>query len=274
MKRPWIKWCALVIAALAAIVGVPIIINECYKANSGYMTIWGAADVLSYYGTILGTFVTVATIVVTISFTRKQIQRESYLKNETEKWAKIEDAFTGAISTISPYQSLVETMDYTTTDPTVAITQLQRYLIDSTCAFDKVLLFMNKEEYLKLRDIVVQLEGIRDELHITIQAEIEAYARLRELRNCEFSRKMFASDYDNSAQPEEYKSTDEQTCDSKINDIYAEIESLTQNIAKIYAEEFRPVFLKKRDRFEDIYRDIRKKANQLLRFGGKDNADA
>ena len=53
MKRPWIKWCALVIAALAAIVGVPIIINECYKANSGYMTIWGAADVLSYYGTII-----------------------------------------------------------------------------------------------------------------------------------------------------------------------------------------------------------------------------
>lgn len=71
MKRPWIKWCALVIAALAAIVGVPIIINECYKANSGYMTIWGAEDVLSYYGTILGALVTVATIVVTISFTRK-----------------------------------------------------------------------------------------------------------------------------------------------------------------------------------------------------------
>lgn len=53
MKKPWIKWCALVIGALAAIVGVPIIINECYKANSGYMTIWGAADVLSYYGTII-----------------------------------------------------------------------------------------------------------------------------------------------------------------------------------------------------------------------------
>lgn len=53
MKKPRIKWCALVIGALAAIVGVPIIINECYKANSGYMTIWGAADVLSYYGTII-----------------------------------------------------------------------------------------------------------------------------------------------------------------------------------------------------------------------------
>lgn len=53
MKKPWVKWCALVIGALAAIVGVPIIINECYKANSGYMTIWGATDVLTYYGTII-----------------------------------------------------------------------------------------------------------------------------------------------------------------------------------------------------------------------------
>lgn len=35
------------------VVGVPIIINECYKTSSGYMTMWDAADVLSYYGAII-----------------------------------------------------------------------------------------------------------------------------------------------------------------------------------------------------------------------------
>ena len=32
---------------------IPIIINELYKKNEGYITIWGAADVLSFYGSFL-----------------------------------------------------------------------------------------------------------------------------------------------------------------------------------------------------------------------------
>ena len=48
MKRSWIKWSLFVLALLAVIIGVHIIINESYKTNSGYITKWGAADVLSY----------------------------------------------------------------------------------------------------------------------------------------------------------------------------------------------------------------------------------
>ncbi len=32
---------------------IPILINEAYIANSGYLTLWGASDVLVFYGTIL-----------------------------------------------------------------------------------------------------------------------------------------------------------------------------------------------------------------------------
>ena len=53
MRKSWTKWILIAVIALALIVGVPIIINECYKTNSGYMTIWGAADALSYYGAII-----------------------------------------------------------------------------------------------------------------------------------------------------------------------------------------------------------------------------
>lgn len=76
MKKTWIKWCLLGLLVVAALVGVPILINECYKVGSGYVTIWNADDVLSYYGTIVGAAIAVATIAVTITFNRKQIQRE------------------------------------------------------------------------------------------------------------------------------------------------------------------------------------------------------
>ena len=97
MRKSWTKWILIAVIALALIVGVPIIINECYKTNSGYMTMWGAADALAYYGTILGALVAVATVVVTILFTYKQIQRDSFVKSENEKWAKIEEIFLNAL---------------------------------------------------------------------------------------------------------------------------------------------------------------------------------
>ena len=67
-----------IIAAIFLIVGIPIIINECYKANCGYITVWDGADVLGYYGDILGSIIAVATLAITIVFTKKQIQRDSF----------------------------------------------------------------------------------------------------------------------------------------------------------------------------------------------------
>ena len=57
MRKPRVKWFLFVLALLAVVIGIPVIINESYKANSGYMTMWGAADALAYYGTILGALV-------------------------------------------------------------------------------------------------------------------------------------------------------------------------------------------------------------------------
>ena len=108
MKKSWTKWILIAVIALVLVAGVPIIINECYKTNSGYMTILGAADVLSYYGTILGALVTVATVVVTILFTYKQIQRDSFLRRENEKWLNVESVFSNALNTINIMPPLIE----------------------------------------------------------------------------------------------------------------------------------------------------------------------
>lgn len=53
MRKSLIRWVLLAVIVLGIIIGGPIIINEFYRNNSGYMTIWGAADVLTYYGAII-----------------------------------------------------------------------------------------------------------------------------------------------------------------------------------------------------------------------------
>lgn len=56
MKHKWI----VIIFILFITLAIPFIINELYKMGKGYITIWGAADVLSFYGSyisFLGTIV-------------------------------------------------------------------------------------------------------------------------------------------------------------------------------------------------------------------------
>lgn len=74
MKKSWTKWISIAALALALIVGVPIIINECYKTNSGYMTIWGAADALAYYGAIIASVGAAVGVFVSIKAATKNYQ--------------------------------------------------------------------------------------------------------------------------------------------------------------------------------------------------------
>lgn len=69
-----------VIAAIFLIAGIPIIINECYKVNCGYITVWDGADVLGYYGAILGSIIAVATLAITIHFYKKADSKRFFSK--------------------------------------------------------------------------------------------------------------------------------------------------------------------------------------------------
>lgn len=108
-----VKIIAIVLTMLVLIFGVPIVINECYKANCGYSTAWDASAMLGYYGVILGAIITVLTLIATITFTKKQIQRESFLKTESEKWSKLKSIFLDILSNINPMVTLKDVMDIT-----------------------------------------------------------------------------------------------------------------------------------------------------------------
>lgn len=56
------KKCTIIILLVVlgiSIFAVPIIINESYKMNSGYLTLWGAKDLLSYFGSVISAIGTI-----------------------------------------------------------------------------------------------------------------------------------------------------------------------------------------------------------------------
>lgn len=58
------------------LIGIPLIINELYKMDCGYKTVWDAADVLAYYSVILSGIISICALYVTIIFTRKDTEKQ------------------------------------------------------------------------------------------------------------------------------------------------------------------------------------------------------
>lgn len=65
-----------VLLVIFVVFGIPLIINELYQMRDGYKTLWGAADVLSYYSEILNGVISIGALVVTIIFTRKDTEKQ------------------------------------------------------------------------------------------------------------------------------------------------------------------------------------------------------
>ena len=61
MKTKLLKYLVCGLLAVFIIIGIPLVINELYKKNSGYITVWSGEDVLSYYGSIIGALITCVT---------------------------------------------------------------------------------------------------------------------------------------------------------------------------------------------------------------------
>lgn len=82
-KKRWWIWLAI-FATAGMIVAIPFIINESYKVNSGYITMWGASDVLSFYGVLLSFIGTVALGALAL-FQNKQANKINQQLSSLEK---------------------------------------------------------------------------------------------------------------------------------------------------------------------------------------------
>lgn len=88
---------------LVLTIGIPVLINESYKANKVlYTTVWDGAEFLTYYGTLLGAAATIWVLNRTIQFSHRQIRYDKFFQREEAKWQRIESLCDGILKDIKP----------------------------------------------------------------------------------------------------------------------------------------------------------------------------
>ena len=262
----------VVLGAVFLVVGIPIIINECYKANCGYITVWDGSDVLGYYGTILGSVIAVISIIVTIAFTKKQIQRESFLKNENEKWDRLKSIFLQTLSDINPMRILKDVMDNGFTDPTKAITLLQRYQLDCKIANDLLNAHLNMNDYPKFKELIDSIATTAEVFVDISQKEIDQYSDFRLLQHKDTALEMLSIEKERpgSFSKENIafnKDILEKTKTISHESINRQITQLNTEFIQAYEEKYRALLQLTGSTFETIAIETQRQADSMLSFG-------
>lgn len=189
---------------------IPVIINEFYKNNSGYITLWDAADVLAYYGAILQAVFSMVALYITISYTRRQIKYEHIENIENEKIKNIEYEFSVFIETLYPLKLFKIKLLYGDKEEydDKILEELLLYQVDLKLICNKMKCFMSLEQYsyiiellnnlLEFADVLIEhandlyvcYDKIRlNESEEATNAEIESVCeKLQELTNVKYQK--------------------------------------------------------------------------------------
>lgn len=264
---------AIIVVCAFAIVG-PLIINECYKSNSGYITLWSPADMLAYYGVVLGALVAIITVVVTIGFTRKQIQMENFLKQENEKWTKIEAIFANAIDKINPMHPLIETMDTGMKDPAAAITTFQKYRMMCKIALDQLNAHLCVNDYPKVKKLIDSICNATEIFDKISDGEIQAYSSLRDYSSLAVVKETLKIEKEHPGIfPAETIAFDydvlKRTNGLHLDDLSKRIAEQNHQLVNAYQEMYRPLLQLKGSIFSKIYSETGESADNILDFERK-----
>ena len=262
----------IVLGAVFLIVGIPVIINECYKANCGYITVWDGSDVLGYFGTILGSVIAVISIIVTIAFTKKQIQRESFLKNEDEKWNRLREIFLQILNDINPMRVLKDVMDNGFTDPTKAIHLLQRYQLDCKMANDLLNVHLNMSDYPKFKELIDGIATTAEYFVGISQKEIDQYSDLRIWQHKDTAQEMLRIEKEHPGSfPEDHVALNEEVIEKiktiSYENINLQITQLNTEFVQAYEEKYRVLLQLTGSTFEVIAIETQRQADSMLSFG-------
>ena len=277
--RKKIKLAAIVVAvALLFIVGVPILINECYKAETIYVTEWEAADVLSYYGTLLGAFVTVGALAITIWFTKKQIQHDNFLKTETEKWDKIDSLLFKALEDIHPTKLSEIITQFQPDNIFESITACRLYGFRAKTATDSVFGYISGDDYALLAPFLDQFSSV---VEATVEVSIELIDQYYKLMKVEIRDKSLSILEKMRNNPNLYDPAIEQECNSRMleclgvtsKSVTEELSKISGRVVSIRDNEYRSLLEQKRRTFAVVQKKIDREADGILQLWRKKNAD-
>lgn len=229
------------------VIGVPLGINACYQCDTVIITTqWGASDVLSYYGTLLGAVTTVAALVVTIAFTKKQIQHDRFLDQNYTKWERIESSITKILTDISPLiiNDFGE-MDNLKIETLLAIlTHLQAYETTIKTSLDAMKCHINSHDR-------QQIAAFEEQLTDCIAQFCEIEQKLRD----EVFKLATATAMNQGSLPP--------------NDLLLFCNEFRETIDKIQPAHdgpYQELLGRKREVFDRIYADIEQQADEILQF--------
>lgn len=256
---------------LVFIVGVPIIINESYKAG-GYITLWQAEDVLSYYGTILGAAVSVIVLAATILFTRKQIFHDQFVKTQSEKWRNADTIIRQTVDTIQPLritQIVYADIGYEHAGET--INKLHRYIMDMKMSLDMLHCHLDTIEEGRLSALTQQILSCMDEVELLSGQMIHQLSCIQKNimhDNCKKLLRLALESTDG---------TDEETVQSyrdylkenpyiSPDDITKEIGEIGLKLVDVYNTSYQSLLDKKREVFREIEKENTESANKMLHW--------
>lgn len=276
MKKKILFAIAVLLGIILFVFGVPIVINECYKAG-GYVTLWSAEDVLSYYGTILGATVSVAVLAATILFTRKQIRHDQFINSQSEKWKSVDAIINQAIEAVQPLQ--VAQMVYADVGYEHAgetINKLQRHIMNMKKSLDMLNCHLDSDEGKRLSALIQQILSCMEEVESLASQMVQQLSCIQKNKLHENYKELLRLALQSPDM------VDEETVQNYQNYLkanpYTPPDRITEEIGDIglklvgtYNTTYQSLLDKKREVFRDIERENMEKAEEILKwFSGKE----
>lgn len=267
MIRPWRKLWLLGIVIFLAVVGGPMIICKLDMRNSAL----DAADILSYYGTILSACIAIMTLIITIKFTQKQIQRETYLANKTEKWDKVENILAKALDGLNPMRPVLDTTDCMT-NPGAAILNLQRYQINCKIANDQLLAYLSNIDYPHVKTLIDAINKASETFCAITEEIISACTMQRDFSHRDMAEQTLRMEAKSPGSFDEDTLIDckailEKTSHTSLDSINHNIMCLRGKMCSEYQTTYRERLQLKGQTFYAVHAEIQKNADRLLHFG-------
>lgn len=257
MKKKILIAIAVLLGSMLLAFGVPITINECYKAG-GYITLWDAADVLGYYGIILGAVVSIGILAVTIYYNRCQLVQEAKRQSQMRKWQMIEQSTTDALDAIHPYNLRDIALNDIEQSSVKLYESIVEYRINAKKAVDRFRLIIDTEDYSLAKNLSNKIQRVTQQC-IDLQQE---YIKLVEDGLQDQLGTKYMQEHDNNpAMIQIYKI-------NILRKSMERVKKLTQSIEKVYEEDYCPLVSQKAEIFSEIYRHIAESG-----VGERDNAD-
>jgi len=263
-----------ILAALLLVVIVPVIISVCFSAGNDNQSSLLASDILGYYGTILGALVTIGALIATILFTKRQIQRQSYIDLQEKKWDKIDALVSDALETIHPSRMNEILANAIWKDKGEVISDLHLYIHRLHLAQDSLIGNISSEDYKEIKAVVDGILNAAQQYSDIALELINLHSKFLQLKmreNAQTSLRIMQANpntYD-AKLADEYLQLIQEYGDLSNESIINEINKVQSKITELHHNGYINLLAQKRQTFSEITEKRNQEANKILNLRKK-----